>query len=64
MMDTHKNTRGILLMLLSMASFAVGDIAFLSPAQTMFILISSGLIIFAVIALAKGEKKDALRGMW
>ena len=67
MMDTQRNTRGILLMLLSMASFAVGDIfikmsgAFLSPAQTMFILISSGLIIFAVIALAKGEKLNDRR---
>ena len=67
MMDTQRNTRGILLMLLSMASFAVGDIfikmsgAFLSPAQTMFILISSGLIIFTVIALAKGEKLNDRR---
>ena len=35
--------------------------AFLSPAQTMFILISSGLIIFTVIALAKGEKLNDRR---
>ena len=60
-MLTQKNTRGILLMLLSMALFALGDIfikmsgAFLSPAQIMFILISSGLIIFTLIAVAKGE---------
>ena len=56
MMDTPRNTRGILLMLLSMASFAVGDIfikmtgAFLFPAQTMFILIISGLIMSNVSA--------------
>ena len=67
MMVTQKNTRSILLMLLSMALFALGDIfikmsgAFLSPAQIMFILISSRLIIFTLIALAKCEKVNDRR---
>ncbi len=57
-----KNTKGILFMLISMASFAVGDTfvkisgSFLSPAQIMFFLISGGLIIFTLIAVVKGEK--------
>lgn len=66
MLASAKNTRGILFMLLSMAAFALGDIfikisgSFLSPAQIMFVLIISGLIIFAVIAMIKGENlKDA-----
>ncbi len=48
-------------MLLAMASFAGGDVlikitgAFLSPAQIMFILISSGLVIFAIIAWLNGD---------
>ena len=56
-----KNSKGIILMLISMASFAVGDTfvkisgAFLSPAQIMFFLIAGGLIIFAIIAKFKGE---------
>ena len=56
-----KNSKGIFLMLISMASFAVGDTfvkissSFLSPSQIMFFLISGGLIIFAIIALIKGE---------
>ena len=57
-----QNSKGILLMLISMASFAIGDTfvkisgSFLSPSQIMFFLISGGLIIFAIIALVKGEK--------
>ena len=57
-----KNTKGILFMLISMASFAVGDTfvkisgSFLSPAQIMFFLINGGLVIFTVIAVVKGEK--------
>ena len=57
-----KNSKGILLMLISMASFAIGDTfvkisgSFLSPSQIMFFLITGGLIIFAIIALVKGEK--------
>ena len=56
-----KNSKGIILMIISMASFAVGDTfvkisgAFLSPAQIMFFLIAGGLIIFAMIAKIKGE---------
>ena len=56
-----KNSKGIFLMIISMASFAVGDTfvkisgAFLSPAQIMFFLIAGGLIIFALIAKFKGE---------
>ena len=56
-----KNSKGIILMLISMASFAVGDTfvkisgAFLSPSQIMFFLIAGGLIIFAIIAKFKGE---------
>ena len=56
-----KNSKGIFLMIISMASFAVGDTfvkisgAFLSPAQIMFFLIAGGLIIFAIIAIFKGE---------
>ena len=56
-----KNSKGIFLMIMSMASFAVGDTfvkisgAFLSPAQIMFFLIAGGLIIFAMIAKIKGE---------
>ena len=56
-----KNSKGIILMIISMASFAVGDTfvkisgAFLSPAQIMFFLIAGGLIIFAIIAKFKGE---------
>jgi len=48
-------------MLFSMAAFALGDTfvkrsgSFLSPAQIMFFLISGGLILFALIAVAKGE---------
>ena len=57
-----KNSKGILLMLISMAAFAVGDTfvkisgSFLSPSQIMFFLITGGLIIFTLIALSKGEK--------
>jgi drug/metabolite transporter (DMT)-like permease len=57
-----KKSKGILLMLISMAAFAVGDTfvkisgSFLSPSQIMFFLISGGLIIFTLIALSKGER--------
>ena len=56
-----KNSKGIILMIISMASFAVGDTfvkisgTFLSPAQIMFFLIAGGLIIFAIITKFKGE---------
>ncbi|MBT7447976.1 MAG: DMT family transporter [Tateyamaria sp.] len=61
MLTSHKNTKGIILMLLSMAIFAVADTfikmsgSFLSPAQIMLFLISGGFIIFALIAILKGE---------
>ena len=61
LVGTKKNSKGIILMLISMASFAVGDTfikisgAFLSPAQISFFLIAGGLIIFAIIAKFKGE---------
>ena len=56
-----ENAKGIFFMLLAMAAFAGGDVlikmtgAFLSPAQIMFILISSGLVIFAIIARLNGD---------
>ena len=61
MLARKDNTTGIILMLLSMVAFAVGDTfvkasgSFLSPAQIMFFLISGGLILFALIAVAKGD---------
>ena len=62
LVSQKRNSKGILLMLISMASFAVGDTfvkisgSFLSPSQIMFFLISGGLIIFALIAMVKGEE--------
>ena len=61
MLTNKNNAKGIVMMLFSMASFAFGDTfvktsgSFLSPAQIMFFLISGGLILFALIAVAKGE---------
>ena len=61
MLTNKNNAKGIVLMLFSMAAFALGDTfvkrsgSFLSPAQIMFFLINGGLILFAVIAVAKGE---------
>ena len=61
MLTNMNNAKGIVLMLFSMVSFALGDTfvktsgSFLSPAQIMFFLISGGLILFALIAVAKGE---------
>ena len=61
MLTNKNNAKGIVLMLFSMAAFALGDTfvkrsgSFLSPAQIMFFLISGGLILFALIAVAKGE---------
>ena len=61
MLTNKNNAKGIVLMLFSMACFALGDTfvktsgSFLSPAQIMFFLISGGLILFALIAVAKGE---------
>ena len=56
-----KNTKGIAFMLLAMAAFAVGDVfikmagLFLSSAQIMLVLISSGLVLYAVIAVIRGD---------
>ena len=61
MLTNKNNAKGIVLMLFSMAAFALGDTfvkrsgSFLSPAQIMFFLISGGLILFALIAVAKDE---------
>lgn len=61
MVASGKNTKGIILMLISMATFALADTfikmsgSFLSPAQIMFFLIGGGLILFALIAVIKGE---------
>ncbi len=55
------NARGILLMILSMVAFAVADAlvkvagAFLSPAQVLFFLNAGGLILFALLAVIRGE---------
>jgi drug/metabolite transporter (DMT)-like permease len=55
------NTKGIFLMLLSMATFALADTlikmsgSFLSPAQIMFFLLGGGLILFAMIAGIQGD---------
>ena len=61
MLTNKNNAKGIVLMLFSMVAFALEDTfvkmsgSFLSPAQIMFFLISGGLILFALIAVAKGE---------
>ena len=61
MLTNKNNAKGIVLMLFSMVAFALGDTfvktsgSFLSPAQIMFFLISGGLILFALIAVAKDE---------
>ena len=54
--------RGVILMVLSMATFALADTlvkvsgSFLSPAQIMFYLIGGGLVLFASMAIFQGEK--------
>ena len=69
MLTSKNNTKGIVLMLLSMAAFALEDIfvkmsgSFLSPAQIMFFLISGGFILFALIAVANGENLKEPRAM-
>ena len=66
MKQRAENAKGIVFMLLAMAAFAGGDVlikmtgVFLSPGQTMFILVGSGLVIFSIIARLNGENlKDA-----
>ena len=61
------NRRGILLMIASMATFALADslvkvaTTTLSPAQVMFLLFGGSLVFFTLIALLKGEKLFAQR---
>lgn len=55
------NLRGILLMVLAMAFFAIADAfvkvsaAFLSPAQVLFFLNAGGLILFTLLAILRRE---------
>jgi len=55
------NVRGILLMVLAMAAFAIADAfvkvsaAFLSPAQVLFFLNAGGLVLFVLLALLRRE---------
>ena len=55
------NVRGILLMVLAMAAFAIADAFvkvsadFLSPAQVLFFLNAGGLVLFTLLALLRRE---------
>lgn len=55
------NVRGILLMVLAMAAFAIADAfvkvsaAFLTPAQVLFFLNAGGLILFVLLAMSRRE---------
>jgi drug/metabolite transporter (DMT)-like permease len=66
-MANDKNGRGILLMLASMAAFALADTlvkiasASLTPAQISFFLLGGGLIVFTTMALVQGEKLRDIR---
>ncbi len=63
-MDTinNKNARGIVLMVLSMGTFAMADTlvklsaSFLSPAQVLFFLMGGGLVLFALMGMVQGDK--------
>jgi len=56
------NARGIVLMIVAMAGFAIADTLIksaagrISPAQVMFLLMGGGLLVFASIALLKGQR--------
>ncbi len=58
---TDRNIRGVVCMILAMGAFAIADAlvkvsaTFLSPAQTVFLLIAGGLIFFIALALILGE---------
>jgi len=60
-LSVDKNTRGILLMIASMAMFSMADSLVkvstktLSSAQVMFFLLAGGLVLFALMAMLKGE---------
>ena len=55
------NMRGILLMVLAMAAFAIADAfvkvaaAFMSPAQVLFYLNAGGLVLFVLLAIIRRE---------
>ncbi len=55
------NLRGILLMVLAMAAFAIADAfvkvaaAFMSPAQVLFYLNAGGLVLFVLLAILRRE---------
>lgn len=55
------NVRGILLMVLAMAAFAIADAfvkvsaAFLTPAQVLFFLNAGGLVLFVLLAVLRRE---------
>ena len=67
MTEISKNTKGIFFMLSAMGAFAIGDVfikmagLFLSSAQIMFVLISTGLLLYTVIAVIKGEPLNDAR---
>ena len=69
MTKSSKNTKGILLMLLAMGAFSIGDVfikmagSFLSSAQIMFILITSGLFLYGIFAVVKGETLNDARAL-
>ena len=69
MTESSKNTKGILLMLLAMGAFSIGDVfikmagSFLSSAQIMFILITSGLFLYGIFAVVKGETLNDARAL-
>jgi len=61
-MMSSTNVRGILLMVCSMAAFAIADTlvklstSLLSTAQLMFIMLGGGFVIFTLIALIQGNR--------
>ena len=60
--SSEQSTKGILMMIFSMAAFAVADTlvkvmsSSISPAQLLFFLNAGGLIVFATIAALQGER--------
>ncbi len=61
-MNQDNNVRGILLMIASMIAFALADTlvkfstATMSPAQVTFLLMSGGLVIFALMAILQKDR--------
>lgn len=59
--QSDKNLPGIILMVLAMGAFAIGDAlikvgaSFMSPAQALFFLNAGGLVLFALLAVLRGE---------